>query len=149
MFIMSKKMVALLAVLALALMLAACGGGGGNSSGGSTESGPAPVSLSFSGLDTFAYDPTSASVPAGAQVTVDFTNGGALEHDWMLVADGTDVNAVTAADALMPEAHSGVIAAGQSKTFTFTAPAAGTYKIVCTVAGHAPAGMVGTFTVTQ
>lgn len=144
---MSKKMVAFLAVLVLALMLAACGGG--SSGGGSTQSGPAPVSLSFAGLDTFAYDPTSASVASGAQVTVDFTNSGALEHDWMLVADGTDVNAVTAADALIPEAHSGVIAGGASKTFTFTAPAAGTYKIVCTVAGHAPAGMVGTFTVTQ
>lgn len=147
---MSKKIVVLLTVLAIGLLMAACGGGGGGteSSGGSAAA-PAPVSLSFTGLDTFHYDPDSASVPAGAQVTVDFSNGGALEHDWMLVPAGTDVNALTVDKAVSPEAHSGVIAAGQSKTFTFTAPAAGTYQIVCTVAGHAPAGMVGTFTVTE
>jgi nitrite reductase (NO-forming) len=49
----------------------------------------------------------------------------------------------------MPEAHSGVLPAGDSNTFTFTAPAAGTYQIVCTVPGHALGGMVGDFTVTE
>lgn len=141
----NMKFAVLLAVVILSLALAACGGGGG---GGETTA-PEPVSLSFNGLDAFAYDPPSASVPSGAAVTVNFTNTGALEHDWMLVAEGTDVNALTAANAVVPEAHSGVIAAGQSNTFTFTAPAAGTYQIVCTVPGHAPAGMIGTFTVTE
>lgn len=143
---MSKKIVVLLAVLAMALLMAACGGGDGS---GSETTAPEPVSLSFAGLDEFRYDPESASVPSGAQVTVNFTNEGALEHDWMLVADGTDVNTLTAEDALMPEAHSGILPAGESNTFTFTAPAAGTYQIVCTVPGHAPAGMVGAFTVTE
>ena len=135
----TKKVFALFAVLMLAALMAACGG----------PAGPEPVSLSFSGFDEFRYDPTSATVPSGAQVTVNFTNEGALEHDWMLVAEGTDVNALTAEMAVSPEAHSGVIASGESNTFTFTAPAAGNYQIVCTVAGHAPAGMVAAFTVTQ
>lgn len=143
---MSKKLVVLVAVMAMALLLAACGGGG--NSGGETTA-PEPVTLSFAGLDEFRYDPESASVQSGAPVTVNFTNEGALEHDWMLVAEGTDVNTLTAEDALVPEAHSGVLPAGQSNTFSFTAPAAGTYQIVCTVPGHAPAGMVGTFTVTE
>lgn len=137
----AKKYVVLLAVLVLSLLLVACGGGG--------ETAPAPVSLSFTGLDTFQYDPNTASVASGAQVTVNFTNGGALEHDWMLVPAGTNVTTITADNALMPEAHTGVLPAGESKTITFTAPAAGTYQFVCTVAGHAPAGMVGTFTVTE
>ena len=141
----NKTLAVLFAIVILSLALAACGGGGG---GGETTA-PESVSLSFNGLDTFAYDPASASVPSGAAVTVNFTNAGALEHDWMLVAEGADVNALTAANAVVPEAHSGVIAAGQSNTFTFTAPAAGTYQIVCTVAGHAPAGMIGTLTVTE
>lgn len=140
----NKTLPILLAIVILSLALAACGGGGG-----SETTAPEPVSLSFAGLDEFRYDPESASVPSGAQVTVNFNNAGALEHDWLLVADGTDVNAVTAANAVVPEAHSGVIPAGQSNTFTFTAPAAGTYQIVCTVPGHAPAGMVGTLTVTE
>lgn len=142
---MSKKIVVLLAVMAMALLMVACGG----SEGGGETTAPEPVSLSFTGLDEFRYDPESASVQAGAPVTVNFTNAGALEHDWMLVAEGTDVNALTAEDALTPEAHSGVLPAGESNTFSFTAPAAGTYQIVCTVAGHAPAGMVGTLTVTE
>ncbi len=142
----NKKVVVLLAIVILSLALAACGGGGG---GGGETTAPEPVSLSFNGLDTFAYDPAAASVPSGAAVTVNFNNTGALEHDWMLVAEGTDVNALTAANAVVPEAHSGVIAGGAANTFTFTAPAAGTYQIVCTVAGHAPAGMVGTLTVTE
>ena len=141
---MPKKIIVLFVVLIMGLLLAACGGGGGE-----TATAPQPVSLSFAGLDTFRYDPESASVAAGAPVTVNFTNEGALEHDWMLVDNGTDVNALTAEDALSAEAHSGVLPAGESKTFTFTAPAAGTYQIVCTVPGHAPAGMVGTLTVTE
>ncbi|MCA9865753.1 MAG: cupredoxin domain-containing protein [Anaerolineales bacterium] len=140
---MSKKLIVLLAVLVMGLLLAACGGGGGGEA-----TAPEPVSLAFAGLDEFRYDPETASVAAGAPVTVTFNNEGALEHDWMLVAEGTDLSALTAEDALLPEAHSGVIAAGESNTFSFTAPAAGTYQIVCTVPGHAPAGMVGTFTVT-
>ncbi|MCW5847649.1 MAG: hypothetical protein KIS95_10490 [Anaerolineae bacterium] len=140
---MSKKLIVSLAVLVMGLLLAACGGGGGGEA-----TAPEPVSLAFAGLDEFRYDPETASVAAGAPVTVTFNNEGALEHDWMLVAEGTDLSALTAEDALLPEAHSGVIAAGESNTFSFTAPAAGTYQIVCTVPGHAPAGMVGTFTVT-
>jgi uncharacterized cupredoxin-like copper-binding protein len=139
---MLRKIVVLLAVLAVCGLLAACGGGGG-------DAAPEPVTLSFSGLDEFRYDPESASAPTGAQVTVNFSNAGALEHDWMLVAEGTDVNTVTAENALMPEAHSGVLPPGESNSFTFTAPAPGTYQYICTVAGHAPAGMVGTFTVTE
>jgi plastocyanin len=139
-----KKIVVLFAVLVLALMLAACGGGGG---GG--DAAPEPVALSFSGFDEFRYDPATASVPTGAEVTVNFANEGALEHDWMLVPEGTDVNTVTAENALMPEAHSGVLPAGETNSFTFTAPAPGTYQYVCTVAGHAPGGMVGTLTVTE
>lgn len=137
----TKKFVALFAILIMALLLAACGGGG--------SAAPEPVSLSFAGFDEFRYDPEAASAPSGAQVTVNFTNEGALEHDWMLVPAGTDVNTLTAEDALMPEAHSGVLPSGDTNTFTFTAPAAGTYQVVCTVAGHAPAGMVADFTVTE
>jgi uncharacterized cupredoxin-like copper-binding protein len=36
---------------------------------------------------------------------------------------------------------------GDSKTLTFTAPAAGTYQIICAIADHFDAGMNGTLTV--
>lgn len=121
----------------MALMLAACGGDDDN--GGSS-------SLSFEGLDTFQFNPSSASVAAGDEVEVTLNNVGALEHSWTLVGSDADVNTVTDADAIN-SATTGTVAAGQSDTVTFTAPDAGTYQFVCTVPGHAAAGMVGTLTV--
>ena len=38
--------------------------------------------------------------------------------------------------------------AGEAITITFTAPAAGTYQVICNVPGHFSAGMEGLLTVT-
>lgn len=131
-----KKITTIAIVLAaMALLLAACGGGGSKS-----------VALSFEGDDTFHYTPASATVSAGDEVEVTLNNAGALEHSWELVPDDVDLATVTDADAIN-NASVGTVAPGESGTVTFTAPAAGTYKFVCTVPGHAAAGMVGTFTV--
>jgi uncharacterized cupredoxin-like copper-binding protein len=119
----------------LALLLAACGGGG-----------PAPVALTFEGSDMFQFSPSSATVTAGAEVTVTFNNAGVLEHNWLLIPNSVDPVQATEADSL-PGANSGIVGAGGSQTFTFTAPAAGTYQFVCTVPGHAVGGMVGALTV--
>ena len=74
--------------------------------------------------------------------------GAFREHARALRAVGADV-----VEVRLPQQLEGldglVIPGGESATFTFTAPAAGTYQYVCTVPGHAPAGMVGTFTVTE
>ncbi|NIP28213.1 MAG: multicopper oxidase domain-containing protein [Phycisphaerae bacterium] len=133
-----KKFTVLVVVLAaMALLLAACGGG-------DEESGP--VALSFEGSDTFQFIPASASVSAGDEVEVTFTNTGALEHSWVLVAGDADAATVTDADAIN-NATTGTVAGGETGTVTFTAPDAGTYQFVCTIPGHAAAGMVGTLTV--
>lgn len=136
-----KRFTILLAIALLAAMVAACGGGGGE-----TNEGPETVTLDFSGYDEFRYDPTSATVPAGSQVTVNFNNEGVLEHNWLLANASVDPASATEADAL-GGAVSGLTPGGESKTFTFNAPAAGTYQILCTVPGHALGGMIGTFTV--
>jgi len=139
---MMKKMYLLL-VLALAVgVLAACGGGGGDA-----DNEAEAVMLEFSGFDEFRYDPESVSVAAGAPVTVTFNNEGVLEHNWLLTSSQTDPAAVTEADALAG-ATSGLTPAGESTTFSFTAPPPGTYQVVCTVAGHATGGMIAEFTVT-
>ncbi len=39
-------------------------------------------------------------------------------------------------------------AAGEAVTNTFTAPAAGTYQVICKIPGHFSAGMEGLLTVT-
>jgi nitrite reductase (NO-forming) len=133
-----KRLTFLVAIALLALMVAACGG--------NEESDPAPITLNFTGFDEFRYDPTDVTVPAGSLVTVNFTNDGVLEHNWMLSASTVDPANASEADAL-GGAMSGLTPSGETKTFTFTAPAAGTYQILCTVPGHALGGMIATFTV--
>lgn len=131
---MKKFTVLTIVLAAMALLLAACGGDSG------------PVALSFEGSDTFQFTPASATVSAGDEVEVTFTNTGALEHSWAVV--GTDVELATVADSdAINGSATGTVAAGETGTVTFTAPAAGTYQFVCTIAGHAAAGMIGTFTV--
>lgn len=129
---MKKFTIVTIVLAAMALLLAACGGG--------------PVALSFEGNDSFQFTPSSASVSAGDEVEVTLTNAGTLEHSWVLVGEGTDVATATDADAIN-SATTGTVAAGETGTVTFTAPDAGTYQFICTVPGHAAAGMVGTLTV--
>ncbi len=134
------KKIVTLALLLFAFTLAACGG-----SETSTESSAGPVTLDFQGQD-IAFDKTSATANAGQSVTVNFSNVGSLEHNWILVSPGVDPLTATQDDALSG-ANSEIVAAGATKTFTFTAPPAGDYTFVCTVEGHAAAGMIGTLTV--
>ena len=133
---MKKFTVLTIVLVAMALLLAACGG--------EEESGP--VALSFEGADSFAFTPASATVSAGDEVEVTLTNTGALEHSWAVVGSDAELATATDSDAVNSSA-TGIVAAGETGTVTFTAPAAGTYQFICTIAGHAAAGMVGTFTV--
>ncbi|RMG97333.1 MAG: hypothetical protein D6706_08790 [Chloroflexi bacterium] len=135
-----RKIFVLLAVLVTAVALVACGGGA------SEPSGPEPVSFTVKGFDEFKFDPADLTVQSGAEVTLTFENEGALEHSWVLVSGDADPITVTDADAIAG-ISSGKVAGGESTTFTFTAPEAGTYTIVCTVPGHAAGGMVGKLTV--
>lgn len=134
----------LLLWMASSLILAACGGG----SEPEVDSGPETVTLDYAGYDEFRYDPENATVPAGSEVTVNFTNEGALDHNWLLVSSRVDPVEATEADALSG-ATTGEIVGGESATITFNAPPAGDYLVVCTVEGHAEGGMVADFTVEQ
>lgn len=131
--------------LAVSLAIAACGGG---ASEPEADAGPAAVTLDYEGYDEFRYDPESATVPAGSAVTVNFTNAGALDHNWLLVSSRVDPVEATEADALSG-ATTGELVGGESATITFNAPPAGEYLVVCTVEGHAEGGMIAEFTVEQ
>lgn len=79
-----------------------------------------------------AFDKTSLTSKPG-EVTIDFDNPAALEHDVAIEQDGKEI------------AVSETITEG--KTSVSADLAAGTYTFLCTVPGHAEAGMEGTLTV--
>jgi plastocyanin len=76
-----------------------------------------------------AYDTTTLTSKSG-KVTIDFDNPSALEHDVAIEQDGKEI------------AISETIAEGKTSVTADLAP--GTYTFLCTVPGHAEAGMEGT-----
>jgi nitrite reductase (NO-forming) len=91
------------------------------------SSGAASSAVTVAAGDLF-FDPKELTIPAGTDAQVTFNNGGALAHDWAL----PDQNIGT--DLQNP---------GGTQTITVNLPA-GDYQYICTVPGHAEAGMVGT-----
>ena len=134
---MKRFAILLTVLLTTSLFLMACG-----------ESEPEVVKEEFtvSGYDEFRFDPESITVQEGSEVTINFINEGVIEHNWILVEESVDVLTATDVDALSGT-NVGFVQPGEESNITFTAPGPGTYKMVCTVAGHAGGGMVGDFTV--
>lgn len=79
-----------------------------------------------------AYDTTELSAGAG-EVTVDFSNPSAIPHDFAVELDGEVIDKTE------------VIAEADESVTLDLEP--GTYTFLCTVPGHAAAGMEGTLTV--
>lgn len=112
-----KRTAAMFAVGALSL--SACGGSSAGkeantASGGQGSSGGNAISVSA--VDN-EFEPTTLEVTAGEEVTIDFTNNGETIHTFTSEELGFD---------------SGNVAAGDSKTVTFTAPD-GEIEFVCTI----------------
>ncbi|HSR93816.1 MAG TPA: plastocyanin/azurin family copper-binding protein [Solirubrobacterales bacterium] len=79
-----------------------------------------------------AFDTTTLTSKPG-KVTIDFNNPATLEHDVAIEQDGKQI------------AVSETIAKGKTSVTADLAP--GTYTFLCTIPGHAEAGMEGTLTV--
>ena len=79
-----------------------------------------------------AFDKTSLSSKPG-KVTIDFDNPAALEHNVAIEQNGEEI------------AVSETLAEGKTSVSADLAP--GTYTFLCTIPGHAEAGMEGTLTV--
>jgi plastocyanin len=79
-----------------------------------------------------AYDTSELTAEAG-EVTIDFDNPSAIQHDVAIEQDGKEI----AASELITE----------SKTSVSAELAPGDYTFFCTVPGHAQAGMEGTLAV--
>jgi plastocyanin len=124
-----RRLLPLLAMLALALAVAGCGGDDNGSDGGS---GTATQSSSAGGgvevkLQNIQFSPKETTVKVGQQVT--WVNEDSTDHD--VTADsGADFKSDTF---------------GNGATFEFTPDKAGTIRYECTI--HP--GMTGTLTVTE
>ena len=79
-----------------------------------------------------AYDTTELTSKPG-KVTIDFDNPAAIEHDVAIEQEGKEI------------AKSELITEGKTSVSAELAP--GTYTFLCTVTGHAEAGMEGVLTV--
>jgi uncharacterized cupredoxin-like copper-binding protein len=127
---MKKGLILGVLVLALSMAMNACGGGGASTN----------VKIQ---MTEFMFTPSTITVPAGKDITLNLSNNGANMHDFIIMKYGTDVG-----DSFGDEDRPNVywetkLDPATSGTFTFTAPdQPGEYQIVCGVAGHYQAGMV-------
>jgi uncharacterized cupredoxin-like copper-binding protein len=126
---MKKKF--LFALLLTALLLSACG------------AGKPSTDLNVEMTD-FAFTPNQYTVPAGGQITLNVNHDGLVEHDFVIMKLNTDVGGHFNEEDLVNVYWQIKIQPGDSQTVTFTAPSEpGTYQIVCGMAGHVEAGMMG------
>ena len=125
-------------ILVLAVLLAGCAG---------TPQSATEVTVEAT---DFAYNPVTITVPSGQPVTLTMKNMGAVEHDF--VVDQINVSNVEASDSGPAEHHQMEQAeydlhffakAGESAVLRFTPLQPGTYEILCSIAGHKEAGMIG------
>ena len=116
------------AVAAGGLLLGACGGDDDDASGGDGSTPPADEGtvLEVTALDSFAFDPSALTAPAGP-VTIDMSNDGALVHSFVI--DGVD-------DFRLVDDDRGTVER-----------AAGDYAFFCAIPGHREGGMEGTLTI--
>jgi len=133
---MKKIWIPLGIFMGLSLILVACGGGNA-----------ASTHLSVN-LMEFAFNPSSFTVPAGQEITLDLKNNGTITHDFIIMKFGTDVGPDFGAEDEPNVYWRTEQAPGTSGTYTFTAPSQpGEYQVVCGVKGHYQAGMVAKLTV--
>jgi uncharacterized cupredoxin-like copper-binding protein len=120
-----------LLLLALILMLSAC-----------AQNGPS-TDLKVDMTD-FAFTPNQFMIPAGQPITLEITHDGLVTHEFIIMKYGTEVGEHFNEED-QPNIYWKIeVQPGDSETVTFTAPdQPGTYQIVCGMAGHVEAGMVG------
>lgn len=127
-----KSTILVMAVIAMAALLAACGANSAPPASGAAApaGGGSEQELKVTASD-FKFDPNSFTVKAGQKVKVTMTNKGAVDHNWVVNdASGAQVFKMT-------------VTVGKTLSGEFTLPTAGTYTLICDVAGHKEAGMQG------
>ena len=119
-------------VLVGLIFLTACGGGRSE-----------PVTTLDVDMTDHKFTPNEFTVPAGAEITINLMNSGTQNHEFRVFGAKADED--VAKDEKSTKYWSAILAPGESKSLSFTAPSEpGSYTIKCSAPGHAQAGMVGT-----
>ncbi len=141
-------------LIVTALLTAACGGGGDatapvtqatTTTQAATTTGPTSSSDISAAAEEFSFSPDVWMAGAGSEVTLQFENQGAVRHTWVILSSPIESESEFSEDLIVFETSA---EAGEAVTNTFTAPAVGTYQVICKVPGHFGAGMEGLLTVT-
>jgi uncharacterized cupredoxin-like copper-binding protein len=90
----------------------------------------------------FGFKLSTKTIAAPGSVTFKLTNSGALPHDLELCSSNKGGSADSCAGKTTPQ-----ISPGGSATLVVDFKTKGTYEYLCTVPGHAAAGMKGDLTV--
>jgi uncharacterized cupredoxin-like copper-binding protein len=135
---------------AVALLGAACSG----SDGGGSGSGDASSGTSVTGTVqdfSISVDPSSASA---GKVTFEVTNDGPSVHEFVILETGLAEDALPVEEGLVPEDSPDLTLVGEledlepSSTTTLEEDmSAGSFVIICNIAGHYQQGMHAAFTV--
>ena len=115
-----------------------------------------PVEITVTAKD-LSFTPTELKAQLNQPVRLTFVNAGAIEHDWSVtdlpvtnfkVVSKPDTLSAHISDQLSQSAAKGIAyagaAAGQQMVVEFTPTKAGDFMMMCTIPGHADAGMHGT-----
>lgn len=120
----------LAAGLVTVALLAACGGGGGGG-GNAQPAGSIQVTMT-----EFKFDPSTITHASG-NIVFWLVNSGTTQHD-LAIRDSSGKTIAT----------SELVSAGDTKEFSVSDIAAGTYTFYCSQPGHEASGMKGTLTAT-
>ena len=129
------KKIVFVMIMGVALILSACGAA-------------KPSTTINVSLTDFQFQPASATVPAGKEITFNGTNTGAVVHNYVVMKLGTTAGDIFD-DEDLPNVYWEVeLPPGQEAHVTFTAPnEPGEYQVVCRTQGHIASGMTGTLKV--
>ncbi len=136
-------------VFLIPIFIGACAQSAAPTSAGDTNMGTASGPVLTVSMTEFKFTPDTYSVPAGSKVTLQLSNDGRANHNWVLMEFGYTAEAPFDSEDETHELFAFVLQPGENDTFTFTAPSEpGDYQVVCTFPGHLARGMKGTLTVT-
>jgi uncharacterized cupredoxin-like copper-binding protein len=133
-----SRLLAITAVAGLIALVAAIPAFAGSSSTKTTS-----IKVSITKAKEFAFT-LSPKTAAHGTITITITNGGSLPHDFELCSKPSSSASATKCAGKT----TALISPGASAKLTVTVSKAGSYQYLCTVPGHAAAGMRGLLKVT-